>query len=483
MEQSEDKIIDSVEEIRQEKWESIREELIHLSSIDSFSTEEGKLREYLIERAVEMGIKTETDEKGNLWFLSDQPEGEIMLCAHMDKVGKGVEIEVEGDNVKGRLDDALGISVILSLFKDGLRPSALFTVEEESQQEKEGEDGQMKMLWRKMKGGIYNAGARQAADEIFLGQKSIPKLIIIVDVSKSDEKGGGPLVYTSSMHFRFPNSSLKSIRKILADKGISAKYLDGQANDSIEFTFRPLKGVAAVEIHVDDMHTEHEVANVQDIVALHDALKEIIENHDNVEEADKLAVHAEPKTGPFILPEFMERAEKFEPFIGQIDKAIPADLKKIIPILQTWLENPAMKVPSEDGVGDFTKRFEKNFTTEDRKFFVAKEGDELVGVIELGEISDELKSFSLAKKSLEIYNIYVDKVWRGHGVGQQLIDKAEKEALSLGTGELILKSGIVYKNVSWQFYAQRGFEDAGDIKDYYGQGADAKVWRKKLTYK
>ena len=115
-----------------ETWEDIRQELSVLSAMESLSTKEDNLRSYLVGRATEMGIETKVDEKGNLWFLSDQSEGEIMLCAHMDKIGNGVEITVTGDQVSGRLDDALGMSVILSIFKEGLRPSALFTVQEES---------------------------------------------------------------------------------------------------------------------------------------------------------------------------------------------------------------------------------------------------------------------------------------------------------------------------------------------------------------
>lgn len=290
-----------VNQIESGGWGKIERELGVLSGIDSFSSKEDKLAGFLLDRAKEMGVEAKRDPKGNVWFLSDSAEGEILLATHMDKVGAGVPIKVVDKEVTGRLDDALGMSIVLSLFEEGLRPSAVFTVEEESEEEFVSEDGSVKMRPRKIKDGIYNAGARYAAEEIFEGKKQNPKLVVTVDVSKMGKRGGGPMVYTSSGSFRFPSEPLKDIKKILTEAGVSASFVGGPFNDSLEFTFEPLKGVVAIEVHVDNLHSSNEIADLQDVVMAQEAVRSIVAEHRRVSPAESLPPHAQPPKGPFNL--------------------------------------------------------------------------------------------------------------------------------------------------------------------------------------
>ncbi len=463
-----------------ETWEDIRQELSVLSAMESLSTKEDNLRSYLVGRATEMGIETKVDEKGNLWFLSDQSEGEIMLCAHMDKIGNGVEITVTGDQVSGRLDDALGMSVILSIFKEGLRPSALFTVQEESDREVFKDDGSKVIVERELDNGIYNAGARYAAEEIFSGKEPNPKLALVADVSRLGKGGGGPLVYTSSMHFHFPNAPLVSIKKILSREGLSARYLDGPANDSIDLTFKPLKGVVTMEIHVDNLHSDKEKANLEDIVALRNAIKAVVKNHQDISEAKELPVHAREKAGPFSLPESMEGAKK-EKFNGTVEPARDSDVSQIEKVLGMWIVHPATRAPNENEIGEILGRLIEGITNGRNNFFVARGSDgNVVGVLEIEEVSSDLIEFSLTGNALEVQNIYVDNALRGSGIGKLLILKAEEEAGRLGKKEVLLKSGPLFKNTSWKFYEANGFEKPGMIKDFSGKGEDAQVFRKLL---
>jgi hypothetical protein len=198
--------IESLEKVRLER---IKQNLEVVSDIESLSGEEDKIRQYLQSKALEFGIETDIDRAGNVWFLSDSPEGEVLLNAHMDKVG-GTSRAIESNGkINGRLDNSLGISVILGLLQEEIRPSVVFTVEEESEREKISESGERSFVKRDLREGKYNFGARTAAEEIYEGKYKKPKLAITVDVSAAGMLGNGPLVYMSSSVFRFPNEGVK----------------------------------------------------------------------------------------------------------------------------------------------------------------------------------------------------------------------------------------------------------------------------------
>lgn len=271
--------------------EKSREDLIDdlktLSSIESLSRQEAEKRNRLMEILNGLGLECSIDEKGNLWAESeDKNQKNILLCAHLDQVGAGKEVALEGDRLKGRLDDALGLSIILQLIKQGLRPSVLFTVEEESEIEIE-KDGKILLKRRELPDGIYNAGARYAAEKL-ANQKDKPKVVIVVDVTRMGRVGDGPIVYTSSglkrpgKQFHFPPEMLKNIFEIISPAKPGVSYLEGNANDSIEFTFVPGMGVLAVEIPVENNHTDHEEANLNDVEKAIKVLRRIIEDADRI---------------------------------------------------------------------------------------------------------------------------------------------------------------------------------------------------------
>lgn len=287
---------DSVER----KEEFLLEHLKNLSKIDSLSTHEENTRGYLEDELAKLGIETQTDKKGNLWVISDAPEGEIFLSAHMDKVGKGADLKMNDKEIIGCLDDAVGLSVILEMYKRGLKPSSVFTVEEECEIEEDG-----KIRQRDLPDGIYNAGARQAVDEIF-DLESKPKIVIVLDVSEQGPVGNGPLVYQTGgaprknikgekflTVFRYPKGPLKDIVKIFRDKEIQATFKDGFANDAIEFTFIPGVGVCALEVPIENMHSNREKANLNDIEQAVIALETLIKNHDKIDRYKEVLTHTQ----------------------------------------------------------------------------------------------------------------------------------------------------------------------------------------------
>lgn len=274
----------ALEQQNREK-EKFLNRLNDLSKIDSLSGQEEKLREYLMTFFTDLKIKHQVDAKGNLWVESDKPgEQDIMLCAHMDKVGPGTKIKKTAQEIQGRLDDALGMSLILQMYQEGYRPRALFTVEEESQTEII-EDGKPRLINRPLPDNIYNAGARHAAD-ILYDQKQKPKVIIVLDVTGLKKPGQGPAVYTSSgLHrpgkqFPFDPKMLKKIAKIINPLKTGINYIEGNANDAIEFTFVPGIGTIAIEIPIANNHTDKEKANTCDIENALQIIRTLIKKND-----------------------------------------------------------------------------------------------------------------------------------------------------------------------------------------------------------
>ncbi len=268
-------------------------------SIESPSGEESELKKFLGEKLKAFGYEPRLDEKGNLWVESNEKaEGKILLSAHLDRVGHGT-IKKEGETIIGRLDDALGISMILSLIREGFRPSIVFTVEEESQKEFVGEDGKTKLKWRKLSKDpliegqdLYSAGARGAVLDMW-DREDKPKLVITVDLTSIGNPGSGPSIYTSSgthaplKQFYFKPEVLKDIGKGVNKEGIGVRWVEGNVNDSIEFTFVPGLGVTAIEVPISNMHTNNEIARISDIERALKTLRIILENAENLPESYK----------------------------------------------------------------------------------------------------------------------------------------------------------------------------------------------------
>ena len=88
--------------------------------------------------------------------------------------------------------------------------------------------------------------------------------------------------------------------------------------------------------------------------------------------------------------------------------------------------------------------------------------------------------FSITDNAIEIINLFVLPDQAKRGIGKALVDKVEWEAALVGGySEIIVNSGPRYKETAWGFYDQLpGFSRVGILKDQYGPGRDAPVWRK-----
>lgn len=249
-------IINNKHEVKEAKKELFEffNFLENISSLESLPMQEKMVREAIIKELSKMKIAGKVDDIGNLWVKSDYPEKDILLCAHMDKIGLANKTHIDGEHVVGRLDDALGIGLILNAQKKGFRPSVLFTVSEEY--------------------GFYGS---QYASEQILKSAQRPKIIIVIDVSGLKKCEDGPIIYTSSGNINFSEKAINSLQNILEKEKIKANFIPGNLNDSMVLASKiPGQDVITLQVHVDNIHSAQEKAHIKDIKKTEKALEAIL---------------------------------------------------------------------------------------------------------------------------------------------------------------------------------------------------------------
>ncbi len=119
--------------------------------------------------------------------------------------------------------------------------------------------------------------------------------------------------------------------------------------------------------------------------------------------------------------------------------------------------------------------YSKETLKKDSGFFVATEGDEILGVVGFKKLADYLKPYALTSNPVEFYVIAVKHKRRG--IGEALRLKLIEEVQKSGFTEILLYSPNSH-NESWGFHDRLGFERVGEVTppdDDIGQ-----VWRKIL---
>ncbi len=159
------------------------------------------------------------------------------------------------------------------------------------------------------------------------------------------------------------------------------------------------------------------------------------------------------------------------------------DIPSLNRILQVWIRDSETResLPAEiqsiiDGILASTK------IASDFHYIVADIKESVVGVIGLRPVQDEdMRKLSLTDKPAELINAYVDEKLRaGKGIGKALLKGLEEKALKMGYKEILVNSGVRYKDTAWEFYTRMYGEPVGFIENKYGDGKQAPVWRKML---
>lgn len=172
-----------------------------------------------------------------------------------------------------------------------------------------------------------------------------------------------------------------------------------------------------------------------------------------------------------------------KPFGTTVRPARAEDGSAVEAILRDWVRNPIDSQVIESEVGEILQTLSDSLAgTSQDKFLVAEniEG-RVVGVARLSPVSKEVLKFAQTERPIELFNLYVAAGQnRGKGVGSALFNALKAEARAEGKTEILLNSGPRYKESGWGFYEKTIGPAAGVLKDHYGPGYDAMVWRQEL---
>jgi ribosomal protein S18 acetylase RimI-like enzyme len=88
---------------------------------------------------------------------------------------------------------------------------------------------------------------------------------------------------------------------------------------------------------------------------------------------------------------------------------------------------------------------------------------------------------SMTDRTWYLWWIAVSKQVQARGVGKQLLDHLERDIRSRHGRLLVLEtSGLPSYELTRRFYLKNGFDQAAVVKDYYADGHDMVVFRKRL---
>lgn len=88
---------------------------------------------------------------------------------------------------------------------------------------------------------------------------------------------------------------------------------------------------------------------------------------------------------------------------------------------------------------------------------------------------------AMTDRTWYLYWIFVEKTTQAKGIGSQLLAFAEAEARKQGARLMLIEtSGLPYYQLTRAFYLKHNYDLDAVIHDYYEDGDDMNVFRKKL---
>lgn len=219
------------------KMQKIFEFIEAVANLSSIYPNEKLVREFIVKQLTLMKRKYKIDKEGNLYLLP-KTNSKSLLSAHMDKQAEPYYEDL-GETIQGKLDDAIGIGIILALTKT-YDFYAFLSIEEE----------------KGLQGSIYA-----------LNNGLIPKVenAIIIDTSPFGELGNGPIFYTSFANRNPSDDFLNIIFNLAESMKLNLQPMDGWINDGINI-IRAIPDTIALEPHIDNYHTSEEISAKKDIM-------------------------------------------------------------------------------------------------------------------------------------------------------------------------------------------------------------------------
>jgi predicted N-acetyltransferase YhbS len=158
----------------------------------------------------------------------------------------------------------------------------------------------------------------------------------------------------------------------------------------------------------------------------------------------------------------------------------PEDRDAVEAILREWVKNPDTGEPIEEEIRDI---LDTRMSAYEYSYVVAEVNGEVVGIGGYRPLPTDSPMWLYAETShpAELNNGYVrSDVRAGQGVGTAIHEARWKMAKQQGHTEVLFNSGPRYKDSGHGFHTKTYGPPVGVLKDFYGAGNDAPVWRKKL---
>ena len=162
----------------------------------------------------------------------------------------------------------------------------------------------------------------------------------------------------------------------------------------------------------------------------------------------------------------------------------PEDLGAVEDIARQWVRFPAETGPViEEEVQEMLNLMHESIEHQnERNYFVCTDAHgKTVGFVCMAPLDKAMQQFVVTARPIELKNLYVDKQkTKGKGVGSTLYGFAKQWARDQQYTEVLLNSGPRYQDSGWPFYKKVIGDPVGVLKDFYGGGNDAPVWREDL---
>ncbi|MDQ5943733.1 MAG: hypothetical protein QG675_501 [Patescibacteria group bacterium] len=160
------------------------------------------------------------------------------------------------------------------------------------------------------------------------------------------------------------------------------------------------------------------------------------------------------------------------------------DVPQVEQIARQWVRFPPETGPViEEEVQEMIELMQESIKLQNnRHYFVSTDkAENVVGFVCLADLEPKMQQFSTTENPIELKNLYVQQgKRRGKGVGSALYNFAKDWSRAKGYTEIILNSGPRYKKTGWPFYQIIIGDPIGMLKDFYGPGNGAPVWREDL---
>ena len=134
----------------------------------------------------------------------------------------------------------------------------------------------------------------------------------------------------------------------------------------------------------------------------------------------------------------------------------PEDVPGLATLRATWAAE------QEPALGDdsaFDAIFREWMDASPRKFFVADDGGELVGMLNLMIFERMPKPGTASSRWVYLGNAYVLPEFRNAGIGGRLVDASIQFSRSIKAVRMVLSPSAESRN----FYARLGFDPAGEL--------------------